>query len=150
MKNNIAILMAAASVLLFGTPFAQAADPAYLRKDVSQNVNWNIAVKNYIHALRFDNVGVRRSAVYFLGEYKLKESVEPLIAVLKDDAFEQVRMAAAIALLNIGDRNGVNAVMEVSLYDQNNTVAEFCASLLAASEEKLGYSNQQGKKNYDP
>ena len=100
---------------------------------VKSNIDWEKAQKNYITALNSDNFGVRRSAANYLGEYKLKGAVQDLIVLLQTDKVENGRMAAALALVQIGEKEGIKAVEEASIYDGSEKVAKFCEHLLNAS-----------------
>ncbi len=103
----------------------------------SSKINWKQAEKNYITALCSDNVGLRHSATNFLAEYRLPGAVQPLIEVLHEDKVEQVRMAAALALVQIGSKEGVDAVKEAALYDGSEKVAKFCEQLISTSSSEF-------------
>ncbi|MBW7886894.1 MAG: HEAT repeat domain-containing protein [Bacteroidetes bacterium] len=125
----VSLAIAISAVSLF------ASEPAV--KDVNRGeINWNQAEKNYIFSLLIDNAGVRQSAAGFLAQYNLKGGVEPLIRILENDKVEQVRMAAALALITIGDSKARKAVEDASFYDGSEKVSKFCESLLLASNEK--------------
>jgi hypothetical protein len=100
-------------------------------------VNWSIAEKNYIVALCSENTGVRNSAANYIAEYRLIGAVQPLIERLREDKVEQVRMNSALALVQIGDHDGVAAVKEAAIYDGSEKVAKFCEQLLNLSSEEL-------------
>lgn len=100
-------------------------------------VNWNTAEKNYIAALCSENIGLRNSAANFIAEYRLTGAVKPLIERLREDKVEQVRMASALALVQLGDKVGIEAVKEAALYDGSEKVAKFCEQLLNSSSEEL-------------
>lgn len=100
-------------------------------------VNWNIAEKNYIAALCSDNVGLRNSAATFIAEYRLTGAVKPLIERLREDKVEQVRMASALALIQLGNSDGIAAVKEAAIYDGSEKVAKFCEQLLNSTSEEL-------------
>jgi HEAT repeats len=102
----------------------------FCETNASTSVNWRIAEKNYIADLSSNNTGIRLSAANHIGEYKLDGAVGPLMAMLKTDTHEQVRMAAALALIRLNDERGRKAVEEASLYDGSDKVAQFCRSLL--------------------
>ncbi len=131
-KTGSAIVLTALTVLFSGTVF-----PSVPSAKEYPNVDWQRAELNYIAALTSDNLGVRRSAVNFLGEYRLTNAIEPLITVLKHDKVENVRMAAALALILIGVPAGRAAVEEASLYDGSDKVAKFCQSLLTADNSSI-------------
>ncbi|MEW5799141.1 MAG: HEAT repeat domain-containing protein [Bacteroidota bacterium] len=105
-------------------------------KSTEYKVDWQKAEKNYIVALSSDNIGLRHSATSFIGEYRLKGAVDELVALLQADKIEKNRMAAALALMQIGEREGVKAVEEAALYDGSEKVARFCEQLLNVTATK--------------
>jgi HEAT repeat protein len=100
-------------------------------------VNWDTAEKNYIAALCSENIGLRNSAASFIAEYRLTGAVQPLIERLREDKVEQVRMASALALVQLGDNDGIEAVKEAVLYDGSEKVSKFCEQLLNSSSQEL-------------
>jgi len=121
----------AIAITLLATVAAFATTPT--AKSVVQ-VDWQKAEKNYLAALHSENTGLRQSAMHFLGEYRLKGSVNDLVAVLHSDKVEYNRMAAAKALVKINESNGVKAVEEAALYDGSDKVSRYCEQLLKNSE----------------
>lgn len=109
-----------------------ATTPAPVKK-----IDWPKAEKNYVVALASENSGVRESAVGFLSRYKLQGAVEPLIGLLRSDRSETMRMAAAAALMKIGNKDGVAAVKEASELDGSEKVAKYCEHLLSTPTEEL-------------
>jgi hypothetical protein len=118
MRTSILILVAA--VLAAG--FAPAAsgqehkNPAICR-----------AIPNLLLAIQSDNAGLRESAAYYLGEYKCRRAVIPLLAILKNDPRPSTRAVAALALCRIGDERGLFAVRRAVLFDDNIGVKGLCA-----------------------
>jgi len=100
-------------------------------------VDWQKAEKNYLVALSSDNIGVRQSATNFLAKYRLTGAVQPLVEVLKNDKIEQLRMAAALALVQMGNKDGIEAVKDAAIYDGSEKVAKFCEQLINASSQEL-------------
>jgi len=100
-------------------------------------VNWDTAEKNYIAALCSENIGLRNSAASFIAEYRLTGAVQPLIERLREDKVEQVRMASALALVQLGDTDGIEAVKEAVLYDGSEKVSKFCEQLINSTTEEL-------------
>ncbi|MBI2429141.1 MAG: HEAT repeat domain-containing protein [Ignavibacteriales bacterium] len=105
-------------------------------KSTEYKIDWQKAEKNYIVALSSDNIGLRHSATNYLGEYRLKGAVDHLITLLRSDKVENNRMAAALALMQIGEKEGVKAVEEASLFDGSEKVSRFCEQLINASSSK--------------
>ncbi len=85
------------------------------------------AVPNLLIAIQSDNQGLRESAAYFLGEFKCKQAVVPLMALLKSDPRASTRAVAALALCRIGDARGLFAVRRAVQFDDNAGVKGLCA-----------------------
>ena len=100
-------------------------------------VDWSKAEKNYLVALASENIGLRQSAANYLAEYRLTGAVQPLIEVLRTDKVEQLRMAAAVALFQLGNKDGIEAVKEASIYDGSEKVAKFCEQLIGSTSQEL-------------
>lgn len=103
----------------------------------STTIDWSKAEKNYLVALASENVGLRQSAAGFLAEYRLTGAVQPLIELLRNDKVEQLRMAAAMALVQLGSKEGIDAVKDASIYDGSEKVAKFCEQLLNSTSQEL-------------
>lgn len=103
----------------------------------STNIDWSKAEKNYLVALASENIGLRQSAAGFLAEYRLSGAVQPLIEVLRNDKVEQLRMAAALALVQLGNKDGIDAVKDASVYDGSEKVAKFCEQLINSANKEL-------------
>jgi HEAT repeat protein len=131
MKTKIiltALLVLSLSATAFATP---------PKIDSASNIDWGKAELNYKAALVSENAGVRSSATNFIAQYRLTGAVSDLAEVLRHDKKEQVRMAAALALIQIGKEEGRKAVEEAVLYDGSQKVSSFCEQLLKASSSDL-------------
>ena len=99
-----------------------------VRKELGE-AKYEMAVKNLLVGIGDDNAncGLRRSAIYVLGQVKAKEAVIPLMKVLHSCPDEKSRMAAAWALCRIGDGRGEYAVKQAVRFDENAKVKMHCA-----------------------
>ena len=68
------------------------------------------AEANLLEALASDNIGLRQSAAFMLGELKSKRAVIPLMRMLHEADNERCQCIAALALCRIGDPIGTYAV----------------------------------------
>jgi HEAT repeat protein len=80
------------------------------------------AVENYLVAIQSPNDGLRRSAIYQLGQLEAKEAAIPLMRVLRNSFDEKSRIAAAWALCKIGNSAGTYAVKEAVRFDNSKKV----------------------------
>jgi HEAT repeat protein len=136
MKKGLTIygLMTVVVATVIAFTSAVASQPVVSK---SPTTDWKKAESNYIVALACDNLGVRQSAANYVAIYRLKGAVEPLILLLKTDKVENMRMAAALALVSLGGSQARAAVEEAALYDGSEKVSKFCESLLEASPNKF-------------
>lgn len=88
---------------------------------------YNAAVENLMIGLASDNLGLRESAAFMLGELKADAAVIPLMEMLRSDDHESSRVVAALALCRIGEGRGVYAVKRAASFDESETVARRCA-----------------------
>ncbi len=91
-----------------------------------QIYNRDYAIKSLTNGLQSDNVGLRTSSVFMLGELKANESVIDLIRILREDECEEARILAALSLYKIGDARGINAVKQRIRFDNSERVKRNC------------------------
>ena len=75
------------------------------------------SVVNYLADLKSDNLGVRVSAAYFAGEYKVESAIIPLMKMLNSEQAEEARIIAALSLIKIGTGKSVYAVKQAAKMD---------------------------------
>ena len=80
------------------------------------------AVDNYLVALQSPNDGLRRSAIYQLGQMAAPDAAIPLMRILRNDKDEKSRIAAAWALCKIGNAAGTYAVKQAVRFDESKKV----------------------------
>jgi hypothetical protein len=94
-----------------------------LKKELGE-ARYTKAVENLLVALKDANTndGLRRSAIYQLGELQANDAVIPIMAVLRRCHDEKCRVAAAWALCKIGDARGEYAVKQAVRFDDSRKV----------------------------
>jgi hypothetical protein len=75
------------------------------------------ALDNLKSGINSENIGVRKSSVYFAGKYRIAEAVSYLVERLKKENEASVRLQIAYSLYEIKDAEGMKAVKELSLKD---------------------------------
>ena len=88
-------------------------------KDVTSN---KYALQNLIAGIKSDNEGVKRSAIYFTGKYKIAEAEHALIAQLKEEQNPSTRILIALVLFELGSDEGLMYVKELSMEDADAKV----------------------------
>lgn len=81
---------------------------------------------NYLQGVKSDNMGLRVSATYYLGERESGKAVIPLMNVLHNDKAPEARIMAALSLYKIGDQRGIYALKGAMTEDSNEWVRSMC------------------------
>ena len=85
---------------------------------------------NYLAGLNSDNVGLRTSSAYFLGEMKSHKAVIPLLKLLKNGETEESRIVAALSLYKIGSGIGIYRIKGLAETDKSEKVKRVMNRLL--------------------
>jgi hypothetical protein len=91
------------------------------------NVDKALVEKNLLIGLSTENLGLQRSCALMLGQIQADNAVIPLMAALKSNDNEGVRIAAAWALCQLGDARGEYAVKMATKFDNSYKVQAACA-----------------------
>jgi hypothetical protein len=100
-------------------------------------------VASLIEGLNSQNLGLKSSSAYMIGELQLSEAVIPLLKILHQDKNEEMRIAAALALYKIGSPIAIHAVKQAIRFDESERVSKLCASFYSEfqknkfSDEKI-------------
>lgn len=87
---------------------------------------------NLLEGLKSDNLGLRISTAYYLGEYKTERAVIPLIKMLHNEKEESARIQAALSLIKIGNSKGAFMVKQAAKFDESKKVRNFCTKFYNA------------------
>jgi len=87
------------------------------------------ALDNLKAGINSENNGIRKSAIYFAGKYRIAEVVKCLIERLEKEEEPSIRLLIAYSLYEIKDADGMNAVKELSLNDKNVNVKRMSFNL---------------------
>lgn len=79
-------------------------------------------IKNLITGIKSENPGLRRSAVYLAGKYKITEAADVLLTALEKETDPSTKILIALALYNISEPAAMKAVHELSLHEENARV----------------------------
>lgn len=72
--------------------------------------NYKTIEANYLAGLKSNNIGLKTSSAYFLGEMKSEKALFPLMKMFTNAKTDGERLLAAWSLLKIGDSRGVYLV----------------------------------------
>lgn len=96
------------------------------------SANRDVIEKNYLEGIKSDNQGLKVSAAYFLGEMKSSKAVIPLMRILREDSCDDARLAAALALVKIGDGRGIYIVKKAVDFNDCEKVRKMAKHLYAS------------------
>ncbi len=86
-----------------------------------KNINSN-SIETLKKGIKSDNPGLRKSAIYMAGLYKIDEAVETLVEQLELERNPSTRVLIALSLYNIGNYDGMEAVKELAANDMDKSV----------------------------
>ena len=89
---------------------------------VNPRITRDVIEKCYLDGINSDNAGVRTSAAIYLGYMKSEKAVLPLMKMMRDEKSEESRILAALALIRIGDAQGVYMVGRTAQFNTSSRV----------------------------
>ena len=95
-------------------------------KDVTPN---KYALQNLVAGIQSDNTGVKRSAIYFAGKYRIAEAEETLIIQLKEENDPSTKILIALVLYEMGSEEGLLEVKELSMNDEDAKVRRMATQI---------------------
>ncbi len=108
--------------LLMGSGYAQKNSI----KDVTPNRH---ALENLVAGIHSDNTGVKRSAIYFAGKYRIAEAEDALITQLKEENDPSTRILIALVLYEMGSEEGLLEVKDLSRNDEDVKVRRMASQI---------------------
>jgi hypothetical protein len=114
------------SVLLFAGSALTFAD----NKDTERQIGES-TVASLLEGLNSDNLGLKSSSAYLLGELKISDAVIPLLKILHNDDNEELRISAALALYKIGTPIAIYAVKQAGRFDNSERVCKLAKNFYA-------------------
>lgn len=99
------------------------------------------ALENLLNGIHSENEGVRKSSIYYAGKYKVVESAQELIDQLKNEENSSIRVLIALALFEMGSKDGLEAVKNLSSTDDDSRVRKMATFIY--EEYVNGRTNSQ-------
>ncbi len=119
MKNIIIILLLMFLVIGATNSFAKP------KTDYRASQN---TIESLLNGLSSENLGLKSSCAYMIGEFHIEKAVIPLMRILREDENEDMRIVAALALYKIGSPIAINAIKQAIRFDESERVSKHCAS----------------------
>jgi len=85
-------------------------------------------VASLMEGLNSENLGLKSSSAYMIGELQLSKAIIPLMKILHQEKNEEMRIAAALALYKIGSPIAIQAVKQSIRFDDSERVSKLCAN----------------------
>lgn len=95
---------------------------AFAADDKSEADVKESTVASLMEGLTSDNLRLKASCAYMLGELKVTEAIIPLMRILHNDVNEELRISAALALYKIGTPMSIYAVKQAGRFDESERV----------------------------
>ena len=115
MKNTILLTVTFLAALFLSSVNAQT-------QSINEITSNKYALKNLVAGIYSENLGVKRSSIYFAGKYKIAETVDELISQLKQEEDPSTRILIALVLYEMGNEEGLNEVKDISINDEDSKV----------------------------
>ena len=93
-----------------------------LNDEITENT-----IQTLLIGLESDNIGLKSSSAYMIGELQITEGIIPLLRVLHNEKNEDLRISAALALYKIGSPTSIYAVKQAIRFDESKRVSKHCA-----------------------
>lgn len=133
-KKVFAVLSAA--VILGNFTIVSAANPQTM-KFKSMTKKYAKLTDNLIEGTKSENLGLKKSSIYYIGFYKLNNAVSTLVDQLKTEKDPEVKTLIALSLYKVGDENGFNAIRSLAENDENENVRITCKEIYKACSSVL-------------
>ena len=125
LKNKSVMVVTLTVLLAMLLSFDMAAQPSSI-SNITKN---KYALDNLKAGISSENIGVRKSAIYFAGKYKINKLVDCLVERLENENESAIRLLIAYSLYEIKDAEGMKAVKELSLLDKDVKVKRMSKNL---------------------
>lgn len=137
MKNNYALII----LFVIGTIFL-----VYSNSSKAQSSNSDLieidsrSILNLKTAFKSENEGLKRSAIYFAGKYKIHQTEDELIEQLEAEKSERNKKLIALVLYKLRSNRSINVIKDMALTDPDTNVKKYCYQLYQDLSGKV-YSN---------
>lgn len=102
--------------------------PEFLAKPKIKAKITENTVSSLMEGLNSENLGLKSSSAYMIGELQLSKAVIPLMKILREDESDEMRIVAALALFKIGTPLAIQAVKQSIKFDDSERVSKLCAN----------------------
>jgi hypothetical protein len=86
-------------------------------------------IGNLVNGINSDNEGLKRSAIYYAGKYKVNEAVDALVEQLENETSTENKYLISLSLYLIGEDKGIKAVKRVAALDNDPRAKRLAAAV---------------------
>ena len=88
------------------------------------------AIRSLAMGIESDNIGVKKSCIYFAGLYEIRDVAWTLIKQLKNEQDPDTRILIVLSLYKIGDKEALNEVEKLVENDHDYKVKRMSSAIL--------------------
>ncbi len=122
--------------------FLQVISNTFAKPKITSTIKQN-TIESLIGGLDSENLGLRSSSAYMIGELKIPEAVIPLLKILHNEKNEELRISAALALYKIGTPIAIYAVKQAIRFDDSERVSKLCATFYNEYSKNKFYDEER-------
>jgi hypothetical protein len=134
MKNTAMFLFAV--VILFNSTNAFAGGFEKVQDKLGSK-KYSKAVSNLMAGINSENLGLKKSCIYYAGLYEIPEAVDVLIKQMKNESDPDVKILIALSLYKIGDTKGYSMIKAAAEKDNDPKVRNMCIAICNTFNEKI-------------
>ncbi len=123
------VVVSAALLVMFLSSAVYSQTVSVKMNSISNITDNEHALENLTASIKSDNPGVKRSAIYLAGKYRIAEAENPLLDQLKVEKDPNTRILIALVLYEMGSEKGLSVVKNLSENDENTKVRRMAAQL---------------------
>ena len=87
------------------------------------------AVKSLIQGIKSDNPGLRKSAIFYAGQYKLEAAVDCLIEELQKEDDPGTKILIALSLYKIGNPIAIEYINDMANYSEDTNLKNMFSAI---------------------
>lgn len=127
MKNYIIlpVLMITLIIFMVNSNFseAQTSNP-----DLTEEID-SQSILNLKTAIKSENEGLKQSAIYFAGKYKIHQVEDELIELLEEEKSQRNKKLIALVLHKIRSNRSIDVIKDLAFTDPDTNVKKYCYQL---------------------
>ncbi len=106
-------------------------------KKLPKLTRYEQCIENLGRAITSENDGLRESAIYYAGKYKMVELKKTLIKQLSKEKIPSIRILISLSLYQIGDAEGIELVKEIYNKEKEDQVKRMCSDIFKEFENTV-------------